>query len=39
MVNPAQPVGIPVIDLSNWQVEEREAEAQRMVNLESAQAI
>ena len=35
MVNPAQPVSIPVIDLSNWQVEEREAEAQRMVNLEA----
>jgi amino acid adenylation domain-containing protein len=35
MVNPAQPVSIPVTDLRGWSVEEREAEAQRIVNLEA----
>ena len=35
MVNPAQPLSIPVIDLSSWGVEEREIEAQRIVNVEA----
>ncbi|HEY0762325.1 MAG TPA: amino acid adenylation domain-containing protein [Pyrinomonadaceae bacterium] len=35
MVNPAQPVSLPVLDLRSWNVEEREVEAQRLVNLEA----
>jgi aspartate racemase len=35
MVHPPQPISIPVIDLRSWRVEEREAEAQRIVNVEA----
>jgi amino acid adenylation domain-containing protein len=34
MVNLAQPISIPMTDLSSWGVDEREIEAQRIVNVE-----
>ena len=35
VVNPAQPISLPILDLSSWSVAEREAEARRIVNEEA----
>src|SRR5690349_3196929 len=35
VVNPAQPISLPILDLSSWNVAEREAEARRIVNEEA----
>jgi len=35
VVNPAQPISLPVLDLSSWSVAERESETRRIVNNEA----
>jgi amino acid adenylation domain-containing protein len=35
MVNPAQPISIPILDLSSWSVDERDTEARRIVDSEA----